>query len=97
MKSRSIKLAFLSAFVLTSPLLTFAGGQSAKVYTPAKDEARSSEGIARAVQQGKGSGMTRSQVVVRANAWRVETTDSPAPVQRPGTTGPNYNDTAFKK
>ncbi len=65
MKSR-FRVALLSALMMTSPLLSFAGGEHV-IRTPSKDEAQDRTGITRAVQYGKGTGMTRNQGV-RANA-----------------------------
>jgi hypothetical protein len=61
MKSRSIRVALLSAFVLTSPVLTFAAGQP-KLRVPSKSETQDLSGATRALQQGKGAGMSRIQV-----------------------------------
>lgn len=92
MRSRSIKVALASAFMLTSPLLTFAGGQPAKVRMLSKSEMQDRTGITQAVQQGKGTGMTRNQVI-RANAYRSQTAEE-SPARRDG---PNWGDTAFRK
>jgi hypothetical protein len=61
MKSRSIRVALLSAFVLTSP--TFAAGQP-KLRVPSKVETQDPAGSTRAVQQGKGAGMSRNRAAV---------------------------------
>lgn len=72
MKYLTIKVALISAIALTNPLLTFAGGQPAKVQTISKNETHNFAGAARAVQPGKGTGISRDQVV-RTNADRAET------------------------
>jgi hypothetical protein len=97
MKSRSIRVALLSAFVLVSPLPTFAGGQHL-VRMPRKGEIQDRADMTPAVQQGKGGGMSRSQVVLRANAYRLQTEeDRPALRNQSSTAGPNRGDTAFRK
>jgi hypothetical protein len=83
MKSRSVKVAVLSAFVLTSPLLVFAAGQP-KVRPLGRSEVQQPDGVTRAVQQGKGAGMTRNRVAIPANSNRLQT-------------APNPDDTAFRK
>jgi hypothetical protein len=60
-KTRIIKLAAPSFLALAMPLVTFAAGQPAKVRMPERDEAQNRAGIAQAVHQGKGSGMSRTQ------------------------------------
>lgn len=98
MKSQSIKLVLLTASVLASPVLTFAGGQPNRVYTPPKYEAQDRAGIAQNVNQGKGAGMTRSTVVLRGNAYRAETAqDSQALRDRSNAAGSSWNDSAFHK
>jgi hypothetical protein len=59
MKSRSFRVAALAAFILTSPLLIFAAGQP-KLHMLSKSEMQDLSGATRAVQQGKGTGMTRN-------------------------------------
>ena len=94
MKSRSIRVALLSAVVLASPLLTFAGGQPAKMRWVSKEEAQDRTGITRAVEQGKGAGLTLSQVI-RANAYRSQTPEeSRVLVQQSGNAHSNWNDSA---
>jgi len=69
MKPRCIKVAVLSAFVLTSPLLIFAAGQP-KLRLTSQSEMQNLAGATRAVQQGKGSGMTRNHAAIPAGASR---------------------------
>ena len=98
MKLQSVKMALLAAAILASPVLTFAGGQPNHVYTPPKNEAQDVTGIAQNVNQGKGAGMTRSDVVLRGNAYRSETAqDSQALNAKSSAAGPNWDDTAFHK
>ncbi|MGD1070654.1 MAG: hypothetical protein ABSB15_10985 [Bryobacteraceae bacterium] len=88
MKSGSVRLALCAVFALTSPLIVFAGGQPARVFMPSKADMQNVTGAARAIQQGKGSGMTRSQAAEPASAPRTQT-----PAQTTGRPG----DTAFTK
>jgi len=98
MKSKSVKMMLLTASILVSPALSFAGGQPNRIYTPSKNEAQDHTVFARNVNQGKGAGMTRSDVVLRGNAYRSETAeDSQALRVKSGASGPNWNDTAFHK
>ncbi len=98
MKSQIIKLIFLSALALTAPLLTFAGGQDGKLQAPGNAHAQNVPDTApQAVQQGKDSGLTRSDVYLRAEAPRVETPEERVCVQQGKHTCPNWNDTAFHK
>jgi hypothetical protein len=97
MKSQFVRVALLSAVVLTSPLLTFAGSQP-KIHKTSKEEAQDRTGITRAIQQGKGSGMSLSDNTIRANAYREQTTEQRpvASVQRlPGQV--KSSDPAFTK
>ena len=97
MKSRSFRLALLSAIALTTPLLPFAGSQPAVVgnYTNRETlDARPTQ----AVQQGKGSGMSRNQTVIRANAWRSQTEEDSLKLrEKPAATHINWGDSAFRK
>jgi hypothetical protein len=53
--------------------------------------------VTQAVQQGKGTGISRNQGV-NANAWRLQTPeDSSALGDEPGAAHPNWSDTAFRK
>jgi hypothetical protein len=97
MKSRSIKLV-LAASILASPVLTFAGGQPNRVYTPVNNEAQNAGGVARSLNQGKGAGMTRSDGTLQGNAYRSQTAaDAKAVRNKPDTSGPNFNDLGFHK
>jgi hypothetical protein len=72
MKSRFVRAASLSAVILVTPLLTFAGGQP-KIRPVSREEAQDRTGITRSINQGKGAGITLSQGVIRANAYREQT------------------------
>jgi hypothetical protein len=96
MKSRSFRLALLSAIALTSPLLPFAGSQPAKVRNYTNRETLDASPT-RALQQGKGSGMSQNQTV-RANAWRSQTAEDSLKLrEKPATTHINWGDSAFRK
>ena len=97
MKSRSVKLVLLAASILASPVFTFAGGQPNWVYTPPKNEAQSVAGVTPSLNQGKGAGMTRSDVALQGNAYRSQTAADANAVRKPETAGPNYNDLGFHK
>ena len=93
MKSRFTRLALLSAVVLTTPLLTFAGGQPARARMVGTAEMQDRTGLSRGIQQGKGAGLSLSRPVIRADAYRART---PAETQSPRTQSPQ-SDTAFRK
>jgi hypothetical protein len=78
MKSQLVRVALLSAVVLASPLLTLAGGQPAKMHRYSKEDVQDRTGITRAIQQGKGTGMSLSDRTIRANAYREQTPVAPA-------------------
>jgi hypothetical protein len=97
MKSRFVRAALLSAFVLVTPLATFAGGQS-KIWPVSKAEAQDRTGIKRSINQGKGAGMTRSEGVIRANAYREQTAaDQPTTKAQTVAGNPKMGDPAFTK
>lgn len=99
MKSQSIRVALLSVLGLASPLLTFAGGQPAKMQRwLSKEEMQDRTGITQTVQRGKDTGMIRSEVVIRANAYRTQTPDeSRVSVQQSSAVHSNWNDSGFHK
>jgi hypothetical protein len=91
MKYLPIKIALIAVIALTNPLLTFAGGQPAKMRTLGRNEAQNFAGAARAVQPGKGTGISRDQIV-RPNADRVQTAKDNSIAVRA-----NPGDSAFHK
>jgi hypothetical protein len=93
MKSRSIKLALLSAFALMSPLLTFAGDHPGQMHRYSNNEIENRDGVTRDVQQGKRAGVSRNQLVLRGNANRSETPEG----NSADVAGPNWGDSAFRK
>ena len=96
MKSMSIKVMLLSAFAMASPLLTLAGDRA--VPASGKDHVQDRTEIGRALQQGKGSGMSLSQVVIRANASRAQTAEEKSVVrEQPVAPRSNLSYTAFHK
>ena len=98
MKLPSIKVALLPTLVLTSALLAFAAGQP-KLHMLSKAEMQDLTGATRAVQQGKGGGMSRNQVVLRGNAYRSQTAADESRTLKDGSVGANSNshDAAFRK
>jgi hypothetical protein len=84
MKSRFSKVAVLSAFILTSPLLIFAAGQPKLLRVTSRSEMQNRAGATRAVPQGKGSGMTRNHAAIPAVTGRSQT-------------APNLDDSALRK
>lgn len=97
MKLQTIRTAVFSALVLVSPSLTFAGNQSTGMRVPSKSEMQNRDGVTRAVQQGKGNGMTRNQGV-RANAYRSVTAgERSAIIDKSGAVRSTLGDTAFRK
>lgn len=97
MKLRSIRTAVLSTLVLASPSLTVAASQSTGMHVPSQSEMQNRDGVTRAVQQGKGGGMTRNQGV-RANAYRSQTAgENPTVRDASGGVGSKRSDTAFRK
>lgn len=75
MKPQFMKVAVLSALVLTSPLLSLAGSQPAQRRAPSRSEMQNRPDVTRAVQQGKGSGMTRRSVPVQPSPARTNGSD----------------------
>jgi hypothetical protein len=90
---RSIGLTMLSAFILAGPTLTFAGGQPKVLRST--NEAQYVKGATRAVQQGKGSGMSCNQTVT-ANAYRAQTDTDSAPL-RNGAAPMHWDEAGFCK
>jgi hypothetical protein len=97
MKSPSIRLTLFSGLVLACPLVTFAGGQSVGMRVPSKSEMQDRTGVTRAVQQGKGTVITRNQAI-RADAYRSQTPEDSRKIRdNPTSAGPNWGDRAFRK
>jgi hypothetical protein len=96
MKSTSVKVMLLSVFVMAGPLLTFAGDRA--VPPSGKDHVQDRTEIGRALQQGKGAGKSLSQVVIHANASRVQTADEKSVVKdQPVAPRSNLTDIAFHR
>jgi hypothetical protein len=58
-----MKSVLFAAVLLASPALTFAGGQPNRVHAVSKTEMQDRTGISPNVNQGKGAGISRKQVV----------------------------------
>jgi hypothetical protein len=104
MMLRITKIALLSAFALSSPMLTFAGRQYDKLQTASNTQTQNTNngnGETPAVQQGKDSGLTCSDFAVRTETVQVVTPEEPAGpvcVVYGNHTCPNWNDgPAFHK
>jgi hypothetical protein len=87
--------ALILAGVLTSPLLTL-GSSRPPVRAPKNSEVEAQEGVTRAVQQGKGSGMTRNDRTPRVNAYR-EQTPQESNVTRNQVKGARRDESAYRK
>jgi rhodanese-related sulfurtransferase len=74
MKLRIIGMTLPTLF-LAVPMLTFAGQQPAKVNCYCNTGGRNQTSAKQAVQQGKGSGVTRNEVTLQGNAYRSQTSD----------------------
>src|SRR5580700_5163473 len=95
MKSQ-FRIALLSAIVLASPMLSFAGGQP-KIHPYSSDDGQDRAGVTRTFQQGKGSGITRSESV-QVNASREQKpAESQVAKEKAKSGNPNYGDAAFHK
>jgi hypothetical protein len=103
MKFENTRIALLSAFALTNPLFVLAGAQSDNSQTPADQtqyqsaQPQDSDSTPQAVQQGKDTGNTRSDVFLRTEAPPIEIPAEPPCVQYGKHTCPNWNDPAFHK
>jgi hypothetical protein len=103
MKLEITKVALLSAFALTNPLLILAAGQYDKLQASVVQtqnppiEAQYAGGTPQAVQPGKDTGTVRSDVFLQAETPPIETPAEPPCVQYGKHTCPNWNDQAFHK
>lgn len=90
---QAIRTAFLTTLLLASPVLSFAAGQG-KIYKSAQDFSDSTK----AVQFGKGTGMTRNQPTLSGNRYRSQTAQDNGSVRNISTQSRvNLNDVAFRK
>jgi hypothetical protein len=62
-----MKSVLFAAVLLASPALTFAGGQPNRMHAVSKTEVQDRTGISPTVNQGKGAGLSRKQIVAPAN------------------------------
>ncbi len=92
MKSRFIGIA---TFVLAGSLGCF-GGQPAKVGITSKAVEPAAADRKPAVQFGKGSGMTRNEVVLRGNAYRAQTPQENSALKDPPAPR-HFDSSAFRK
>jgi hypothetical protein len=92
MKLRFIGSALFATLMLTAPQSTFAGGQPA-VRTPVRSEIQNRAGIALAVQQGKGTGISRNQTGASVSDAR----SAAAAKTTPAAAHPKWRDSAFTK
>jgi hypothetical protein len=96
MKSQTVRVVLLSAFVFAGPMLSFAAGQHL-VRVPTKEEMQDRSDMTRALQPGKGTGMTRNEGV-RVNASRAQTpAESQVSKDKPNTGNLNLSDHALRK
>ena len=95
---KSIRVAALLGLGLASALVTFGNGQLAKTGMVRKPEPVDPASTTRAVQQGKGSGMTRNESVLRGNAFRSETPQDSAALKN-GSHSPRatWGDSSYRK
>jgi len=87
-----------SALVLTSTVAVFGAGQPAKVRMLNKREMQDVAGAGKAIQQGKGAGMTRKEETSEPNASREQRDDERDVIA--STAKPvhvNFSDSAFRK
>jgi hypothetical protein len=76
MKPQFSRVAVLTALALTSPLLSLAGSQPAPMRTPSKSEMQNRTAVAKAVQPGKGSVVTRASAPVPPSPARTNSSDA---------------------
>jgi hypothetical protein len=87
----------LTALVLASPALTFAGGQNRIYPTPSKSDTQDRTSVTKAVQFGKGTGITRNDRTLSGNAYRAQTAADNGTVKNDSGSRPNYSDRALRK
>ena len=93
-----IRTAALTTLMLASPALSFGGGQPPITRTPTQSEVQDRTGITKAVQSGKGTGITRNDGILSGNAYRSQTAADNGTVKKnSGAPQPNYSDPAFRK
>jgi hypothetical protein len=97
MKSKSIRVAALPALMLAGAALTFAAGPG-RVFPRNTGELGDRSGVTRAVQQGKGTLVTRNDKAFAANAYREQTTQDSAKLkEQVHTVPPSTGDPVFRK
>jgi hypothetical protein len=96
MQSQSVRVALLSALMLTSPLFTFAAGQS-RVHAASKSDIQQPVGAPQAVQFGKGTGISRNQPVTPENTLHLQTAVKSLLADQSANLIPKGSDSAFRK
>lgn len=97
MKSRSIRVALFTGFVLASASLSFAGDQTRIYRAPSQSEINR-DGVPQALPQGKGGWVTRNQKTLKGNAYRSQTAaQSPAVANNSGVVYSTREDAAIRK
>ena len=97
MKLQPVRTVVLTALVLASPVLSYAGGQNRIYPTPSKRDTQDRSEVTRAVQFGKGTGTTRNDRTLSGNAYRSQTAADNGTVKSDSGSRPNYSDRAFRK
>ncbi len=93
-----MRTAVLFSLTLSSAAIAVAGGQPAKVRTLTQSEIQDRSGVTKAVQAGKGTGVTRDQVTFAGDAYRSQTAaDTGKAKSNSGDPGPRNSDPAFHK
>ena len=96
MKSRFSRVVLLSALALTSPALILAAGQP-KLHMLNQSQMQDLSGATPAVQQGKGSGLSRNEAP-SANGYHLSTaSELPAGLDETAVQRANWSDGAFRK
>ena len=97
MKSKSIRVAALPALILAGAALTFAAGPG-RVFPRNTGELQDHAGVTQAVQQGKGTVLTRNEKAFAANAYREQTAQDSAKLKdQSRVVRPSSGDPAVRK
>ena len=97
MKSKLIRVAALPALILASAAVTFAAGPG-RIFPRNAGELKDHSAITQAVQQGKGTMLTRNEKSFAANAYREQTAQDSAKLKdQIRTVPPSSGDPVFRK
>jgi hypothetical protein len=96
MKLQALRTAMLATMVLVSPAVSLAAA-SGKVGIVRRAEAPNPADLTKAVQFGKGTGMTRNDQTLKGNAFRSQTDQDRGAVRSNSDRRPNSGDFAFRK